>query len=685
MTLKDVHLPPLKYRSDIDGLRAIAVIAVVVFHAFPDVLRGGFIGVDIFFVISGYLISTIIFENLESGTFRFSDFYTRRIRRIFPSLLLVLSACFVFGWFALLPDEYKQLGKHMAAGAGFISNIVLLGEAGYFDNAAETKPLLHLWSLGIEEQFYIVWPLLLWFAWRRKFNLLTMTIFFTIISFVLNFKGVRQDAIATFYSPQTRFWELLCGSLLAWLMLYQRQKLSHIANKIDDFLVAVLYTEKQKTQGQTLANCSSLLGLLLVTYGLLHINKELRFPGEWALIPVTGAVLLLAAGPDAVVNRKILSARLLVWFGLISFPLYLWHWPLLSFARIVESEVPSIEIRLQAAVLSIVLAWLTYLLIERPMRFGKYGRAKIITLVFLMIVIGYVGFNTYQRDGLKFRLLSSKAQIGNINSADLLNESINNCLAYFPDWDKVTDNPCRFQRKTKNTIAIIGDSHAGHLYAGLSESVDSGDGVIAFAASCAAPYIDIASATSDINARKVREGAYKLINAAYDFVIRDPDIKIVILAHNPLCSSGDVKDMANPGNKDENRVLKDGMIRTFQALTQANKKVVVLFDNPFLPFEPNLCVNRPFRLTNNRNKCLFPREEFDSLTPFSNYKSVVNSVLKEFPQIRTYDLADPFCDAQYCYLAKNNALLYRDRGHLNDSGSRYVAPYIMNMIGSPKK
>jgi peptidoglycan/LPS O-acetylase OafA/YrhL len=337
----------------------------------------------------------------------------------------------------------------MAAGAGFISNIVLLGEAGYFDNAAETKPLLHLWSLGIEEQFYIVWPLLLWFAWRRKFNLLTMTIFFTIISFVLNFKGVRQDAIATFYSPQTRFWELLCGSLLAWLMLYQRQKLSHIANNIDDFLVAVLYTEKQKIQRQTLANCSSLLGLLLVTYGLLHINKELRFPGEWALIPVTGAVLLLAAGPDAVVNRKILSARLLVWFGLISFPLYLWHWPLLSFARIVESEVPSSEIRLQAAVLSIVLAWLTYLLIERPMRFGKYGRAKIITLVFLMIVIGYVGFNTYQRDGLKFRLLSSKAQIGNINSADLLNESINNCLAYFPDWDKVTDNPCRFKEKPR--------------------------------------------------------------------------------------------------------------------------------------------------------------------------------------------------------------------------------------------
>jgi peptidoglycan/LPS O-acetylase OafA/YrhL len=159
-----------KYRSDIDGLRAVAVLSVVVFHAFPDWLQGGFIGVDIFFVISGYLISTILFENLERGTFSFQEFYVRRIKRIFPALLLVLVACLVFGWFALYPDEYQQLGTHLAAGAGFLANFIFWGESGYFDNAADTKPLLHLWSLGIEEQFYIVWPLLLWLAWKRKIN-----------------------------------------------------------------------------------------------------------------------------------------------------------------------------------------------------------------------------------------------------------------------------------------------------------------------------------------------------------------------------------------------------------------------------------------------------------------------------------------------------------------------------------
>ena len=171
MSAQQPHLSHQKYRPDIDGLRAVAVLAVVAFHSFPSWVRGGFIGVDIFFVISGYLISTIIFENLDKGTFSFTEFYARRIKRIFPALLLVLIACFAFGWFALLADEYKQLGKHIAAGAGFISNFTLWNEAGYFDNSAETKPLLHLWSLGIEEQFYIVWPLLLWFAWKRKFNL----------------------------------------------------------------------------------------------------------------------------------------------------------------------------------------------------------------------------------------------------------------------------------------------------------------------------------------------------------------------------------------------------------------------------------------------------------------------------------------------------------------------------------
>jgi len=230
MSSSQSHLTHPKYRPDIDGLRAIAVLAVVAFHAFPSWFKGGFIGVDVFFVISGYLISTVIFENLDKETFSFSEFYARRIKRIFPALIIVLIACLVFGWFALLADEYNQLGKHVAAGAGFISNIVFWNESGYFDNVSDTKPLLHLWSLGIEEQFYIVWPFLLWFAWKRNFNILTITVLVCIASFVLNIKGIKQDVVATFYSPETRFWELLSGSLLAWVTLYKKDAYTNLRN-----------------------------------------------------------------------------------------------------------------------------------------------------------------------------------------------------------------------------------------------------------------------------------------------------------------------------------------------------------------------------------------------------------------------------------------------------------------------
>ena len=398
MTVHQTHLSHPKYRPDIDGIRAIAVLAVVAFHAFPSWVNGGFIGVDVFFVISGYLISTIIFENLDRGTFSASEFYARRIKRIFPALILVLVACLIFGWFALLADEVQQLGKHIAAGAGFISNIVFWNEAGYFDNAADTKPLLHLWSLGIEEQFYIVWPFLLWISWKRKFNLLTITILVTVISFFLNIKGIRQDAVATFYSPQTRFWELLSGSLLAWLTLYKKNEFVIIKNKIEGFLASIACREKQSADGKILSNALSFVGLSLLVYGFWRISKESSFPGKWALVPVLGTLLLLMGGSKAWINRTILSNKIAVWFGLISFPLYLWHWPLLSFVRIVESEVPSLNIRIVAVVLSILLAWLTYKLIERPIRFGKHGSLTVATLSGLAIAIGVTGFVVNKTD-----------------------------------------------------------------------------------------------------------------------------------------------------------------------------------------------------------------------------------------------------------------------------------------------
>lgn len=476
MNSHDLHLSHPKYRPDIDGLRAIAVLAVVAFHAFPSWVKGGFIGVDVFFVISGYLISTIIFENLDKGTFSFFEFYSRRIRRIFPALLLVLIACFAFGWFALLADEYKQLGKHIAGGASFISNFILWNEAGYFDNSAETKPLLHLWSLGIEEQFYIVWPLLLWFGWKRNFNLLAITVVVTVFTFVLNIKGVKHDMVATFYSPQTRFWELLSGSLLAWFVLFKKEFFASFNSKIGVWLIRTIYSNKQVNGVKRLSNVFSFVGLFLLVYGIWRINKELSFPGKWALVPVFGTVLIILAGSKAWVNRVILSNKIAVWFGLISFPLYLWHWPLLSFVGIIESEEPSQNIRIAVVVLSVVLAWLTYKLVERPLRFGKHSKAKVIVLIVIMAIVGCLGYETYESNGVSFRYatgdesLASKHQLQillNYNYFGGRSESefwSNGCFNLDKEFDFFKDNGCDGPfAKSDKKVVIIGDSHSAYL------------------------------------------------------------------------------------------------------------------------------------------------------------------------------------------------------------------------------
>lgn len=385
-----------KYRPDIDGLRAIAVLAVVLFHAFPSSLRGGFIGVDIFFVISGFLISTIIYENIKNETFSFRDFYSRRVRRIFPALLVVISVTFLFGFFILSADEFNQLGKLVAAGIGFVANLVLWSESGYFDAATETKPLLHLWSLGIEEQFYIIWPLLLIFAWNKKINLLLVTIFILFLSFTLNIFNIKTDPVGTFYSPVTRVWELLFGSLLAWIMVFKKDNFFIITTNINKFLSKIKFFSNAEEKN-LFSNILSCTGILLFIIGFIGITKESTFPGFWALVPVLGTFLVIMAGPQAWINEKILSHKIPVWFGLISFPLYLWHWPLLSYGRIYYDNIPPKGFRLIAILLSILLAWLTVKYIEKPFRYSKYQtRTKVIFLCGMAFCIAVVGLITYK-------------------------------------------------------------------------------------------------------------------------------------------------------------------------------------------------------------------------------------------------------------------------------------------------
>ena len=257
----------LTYRADIDGLRAVAVLSVVVFHAFPSLFPGGFIGVDIFFVISGYLITSILSASFQNGSFSFFEFYVRRINRIFPALLLVMAACYLFGWKSLFASEFSQLGKDIAGGASFISNLVLLRESGYFDSAALTKPLLHLWSLGIEEQFYIAWPLLLWLIWKIRANVVLAALLLASISFALNIYGVGEAQSTTFYSPITRFWELLVGAILAWS---KRENFTCMEKKyrfIPNFFPLFQFENKAISQAKY-DNIRATLGGIFIAIGL---------------------------------------------------------------------------------------------------------------------------------------------------------------------------------------------------------------------------------------------------------------------------------------------------------------------------------------------------------------------------------------------------------------------------------
>jgi peptidoglycan/LPS O-acetylase OafA/YrhL len=436
-----------KYRPDITGLRAIAVLVVIAFHAFPTIVPGGFIGVDIFFVISGYLISSIILSNLEEHSFSYRDFYARRIRRIFPALIVVLLACLVFGWSALPPDEYRQLGAHIASGAAFISNFTLWNESGYFDSAS--KPLLHLWSLGIEEQFYIVWPLLLGIAWQRRQNFLVVIVVIAVVSFAANVATVGGNPVAAFYSPLTRFWELMIGGILAYLALHR------------------------PGWHKRAPNLQAAIGMVLVAFGVFAFSKTSSYPGWRALLPTCGAFLLISAGPAAVINRRLLGHPLMQQIGLISYPLYLWHWPLLfaiynyNDATPISSQRLYWPAKLVAIAASFALSFATYRFLEIPAQRRAWPWITQ-SLVLGMLALGIGGLLLVQTRGLEYRFPRDISETVNFRYDSDKAYRHGTCFLEITDDSSKFSN-CTSRPRTPNGTSIVlwGDSHAAHLYPGL--------------------------------------------------------------------------------------------------------------------------------------------------------------------------------------------------------------------------
>jgi len=354
------------YRADIDGLRAVAVALVVGFHTFPLSVPGGYIGVDVFFVISGYLITGLILDLQSAGRFSIKHFYIRRARRILPALSVVMAATLIIGWFALSPASYNSLAQHTVASTLFVPNLIYWREAGYFDPSALNKPLLHLWSLGVEEQFYLVWPLLLLLLRRRKAQTTEILGALSAISFIYCSVTVYHDPVAAFYSPLSRLWELGVGGVLA----SRRLEMPH-------------------------PEIASFVGLMLILGAAFTLTDTSVFPGLLAVIPVGGTAMLIAG------RSWILSRRLFVAVGLISYPLYLWHWPLLSFATFLDFQTERAKGIVVA--ISIILAWITTRYVEYPVRFGSlryYGATLSVALTFAVSLSAFIIFHF---DGLPWR------------------------------------------------------------------------------------------------------------------------------------------------------------------------------------------------------------------------------------------------------------------------------------------
>lgn len=333
-------LPKLPYRSDIDGFRALAVSAVVMFHAFAFLLPTGYSCIDIFFVISGYLITNQLCWALEAGTFSMRQFYARRIRRIFPSLILVLTVLTIVEWVILPADRLKEYGKHLMASIAFVANILFWHEPAIYDGLGPQKSLLHFWSLGIEEQFYIFWPLIIFVSWKLTKTVLPIVVILLATSFYLNITMIHTDPLGTYYLATTRSWEVLAGAVLYFIA----RKDSVIAPRIADVV--------------------SIVGMSLVLYGFFFLGKG--YPGWNALFPVVGSAMVIGAGPKAFVNRTFLSLPPVVWLGVISYPIYLWHWPVLAVIR--QLKVDSTATILAGVAFSVFLAWLTYWYVEKPVR-----------------------------------------------------------------------------------------------------------------------------------------------------------------------------------------------------------------------------------------------------------------------------------------------------------------------------
>ncbi|HWB47451.1 MAG TPA: acyltransferase family protein [Hyphomicrobiaceae bacterium] len=653
--------PPMKYRKDIDGLRAVAVIPVVLFHAKVPGFPGGFVGVDVFFVISGFLITGLMADDFRFGRLSFLTFYARRIRRIVPALLCVYAAVMVAAAVLMLPADMAEVGRSLRSSALFVSNVFFFGESGYFGGDAGLKPLLHTWSLSIEEQFYLLWPLLFWVVARwRPALLLPAVCIAGSLSFAAMLVEHGNHTEAVFFLAPFRAWELMLGAGLALLPV--RPPASARAWEV-------------------VAGVGFLLILVTVALGD-------EATAALATIPAClGTGLLILAGnnnPDEGAQPAVLRALsfpLLVGIGLISYSLYLWHWPILVFAgyQLDRAFHPAETAGLLA--LSVAVAAVTYRYVEQPARHLRlrHTRRIVATGLSVLAAFAFLGHRAYKDDGWTFNLDPAIRQLDAFSRAE--NPYRRKCNG--PGRFFGNESACAFGRPYHDgsyDMVIFGDSHGNHYVpamaklaaeAGLSGRQISVGGCLA-----------LLGYTRIISPYAHEERCRALREALVRFVETNPRLQLVVLAHawsvyvgeplnglppfSLLASAGDER---SPGRSFE--VMRQSLEKTLDYFMAKGVRVLLLGEVPLLSNDPMRCLARSIKTHRGFDDCGRPLSEVRARV------DRINALLAQLAQQRTnvtyYSPLAAMCHGARCEAVVDGVYMYRDRDHLNRFGSEALA------------
>ena len=653
------------YRPDIDGLRAIAIVSVVLFHAGLGGITGGFTGVDIFFVISGFLIGGHIYSDLERGRFSFLAFYKRRVKRILPALYVVLTATLLLGCLVLSPYELSRLGNYTMASVASASNIVLSVKQSYFAFDAHSNLLLMTWSLGVEEQFYLVIPFLLVALSRlQKRQELTLIGLVFAVSFALSWMQLGRYPAYDFYLLHTRAWELAAGVGLAILYEMRRSR---------PFFASALA-----------ANGASVAGVALIAAPLFLLNSNSPFPGPAALPSVLGTALLIAT-ENSWINRRLFSLAPVVFIGRVSYSWYLWHWPLLTFLRILYGEPLPLSYGLAAAVVSLLLAIATYYFVEQPFRASKrQALPLILRYVAVSAALGVIAFAVVATGGLRSRY----PQVARVEAA---REALaaNPCLVLYGSSQPSRAAVCN--RNAPSTIVLWGDSHAASLGLAMGEiAADHGFGLLQMTKSNCPPLVGVGrSSTMQVSQA---EECIKFNQNVIQRITSDSSVKTVILTGSwgaPFQPDDDSQLLQHgqsdlPGRAYDRSLqnLQTSLRATLQALRAANKQVVVFGDVPRFPMEPDPILryrgaHMPLRrdliaLLHGGSWTIDPGQgtPIDGSPLELQVRTLIGQVALSVPGVTYRDLRTNVCDASgVCIYRQGEVMDFADAQHVTRAGA----------------